>query len=192
MGQNDAPPNAITKDTFTGHFRAYLASRQNQSDEGTETARICKRAKDQGIDVDAMRQVERMRKLDPLRREALLENLCIYLDWAGVPNQLRFDLSGQMTTEPRGKAAADEPKESAAHEQGKEQGLAGTFDPPYEKGTFGFTWFYQGWLEGQKELASAKAKDADEGSDGDGETTTDGDSDEGDGDGDEDGSADYQ
>ena len=84
--------NVLSQEHFVRVFTAYLNARGNQADSATDVATIAKSAKEMGIDMDALKLVERIRKMPAQRRSDFLENIACYLDWAGVPNQLRLDL----------------------------------------------------------------------------------------------------
>ena len=157
--------NALTKEQFTGVWNEWLAARQNQADDATETARIGKKAKDMGVDVDAMKLAAKCRKMTSERRSDFLENFAIYLRWAGLPNQLRLDLDADPTVNPFEEderpeqeetvAAEDVPEEEQpAYAKGWNDALAGQpYDhDAYPKDTAGATFYYHGWNAGQAQM----------------------------------------
>ena len=172
----DAGVNTVSPEQFLKYMAELIVSDKDIA-KATETlaqargvkAGIFRRAKESGADLEAMRNLLALSKLDDEDRNRLIENTYRYADWAGVKLWV-------LPTEekPQGALFADDPKAAAA-----QQGLidaritsdaynsrkaVGKRDAnPHTAGTRDYQTWDQAWLDADQELRdlpAAKVKTA--------------------------------
>jgi ribosome modulation factor len=146
----------LTPNFFLEIFRD-LKNAQREIDAATGRKRaILKRGKGGGIDLDAMRLMEGLAKLETEDAELRLRNLSRYLKWTESPLGKQGDLFGATDDQQPTEEARGDMLEWAAQDAGYKAGKGGdTIDTnPHPAGSPTFDRWRQGWHEGQAALAA--------------------------------------
>lgn len=155
----NVPPEAFLK-----HYRAIRDATRSKEDAVMALARTKKAAKGDGIDLDALKDLERLAKLDDDEAEVRLRHMHQYAVWANLPIGTQLDAFGQhQIPKPKQKAEAEH-QQWTASDSGYRAGRSGRprDDNPHEPGTEAHVSWTNGWLAGQRQIADAMADGASE------------------------------
>lgn len=147
----------VPPDTFRRHYREIRDAKDQHHDTGMAVARAKKAAKADGIDLDALKMIEQLAKLDQDVVELLLRNVGLYAGWLELPIGTQANLFGPPET-----GNGKDPKhiEWEATNAGI---LAGTKGEErntnrHKAGTLEFAAWDKGWLRGNKDWLKGQEK----------------------------------
>jgi hypothetical protein len=163
----DARSHNVPPDTFLRHYRDIRDCKDAHHDTGMALARAKKAAKADGVDLDALKMLEKLADLETDEAEIQLRHLREYAAWIDLPIGAQLDMFGKP---PQPDAeAAEKQREHNAKLQGKSAGESGQLrgDNPYDAGSpehvawdRAWTSGNKVWLKGQKSLAGDLARNA--------------------------------
>lgn len=148
----------LTPNHFLELYRE-LKTAQREIDAGTGRKRaILKRAKSGGVDLDALKLLENLAKLDPDKSEMRLRNVARYSEWVGRPVGFQPTLFSFVAESGPSESALGEHTEFLADDAGYAAGYRGDdIDTnPHKPGTPTFVRWRAGWHKGQGALVSVK------------------------------------
>ena len=137
---------------------------RSKEDAVMALARTKKAAKGDGIDLDALKDLERLAKLDDDEAEVRLRHCIEYAVWANLPIGTQLDAFGQhQIPKPKQKAEVEH-QQWTASDAGYRAGRSGRprDDNPHEPGTEAQCHWTNGWLAGQRQIADTMADGASE------------------------------
>jgi len=147
-------PN-VAPETFLAHYRSIRDATRVKDDAGMALARTKKAAKSDGVDLDALKMLERLAKLDEDEAELQLKHVFEYASWAKLPIGTQLDAFGQHKIPAVKQKAANEHELWAAGDAGNKAGKKGEprDNNPHEPGTELHVVWAKGWLDGQRVIA---------------------------------------
>jgi hypothetical protein len=163
----EARSHNVRPDVFLRHYREIRDCKTAHHDTGMALARAKKSAKGDGIDLDALKLLEKFADLDTDEAEMQLSHLRQYAAWIELPIGTQLDAFGQH----KAPSLAETEKQRAhtARSDGEAAGKAGheRGTNRYGPGTAGYVAWDKGWLKGnktwlagQKSLAGDLARNA--------------------------------
>jgi hypothetical protein len=164
----EARAHNVPPDVFLRHYREIRDCKSAHHDTGMAVARAKKSAKADGIDLDALKLLERFADLDTDEAEIQLRHLRQYAAWIELPIGTQLDAFGPPK-QPPSPEARQQLLDHGAGESGYTAGQAGheRGNNPHEAGSSQHVaWDKQWlrgnklWLKGQKSLAGDLARNA--------------------------------
>lgn len=158
----EARSHNVPPDVFLRHFREIRDCKTAHGDTGMALARAKKSAKGAGIDLDALKMLEKLADLDTDEAEMQLRHLQLYAKWIELPIGSQLNFFGEPQPATVGAKAAAEQREWVAGSAGYEAGKAGSERDtnPHQAGSVehvawdkSWTNGSKAWLKGQKKLA---------------------------------------
>jgi hypothetical protein len=157
----EARSHNVPPDVFIRHYKEIRETKHAHHDTGMAVARAKKAAKADGIDLDALKLLEKFADLDTDEAELQLQHLRQYAAWIELPigSQLNFFADAKA---PTANPQAEEFREWSAGGVGFDAGKAGhTRDTnPHRAGSAEYvawdkSWSNgnKAWLKGQKQIA---------------------------------------
>jgi hypothetical protein len=155
----EARSHNVPPDVFIRHYQEIRDTKHAHHDTGMAVARAKKAAKADGIDLDALRLLEKLADLDTDEAELQLRHLRQYAAWIELPIGSQLNFFGEATT---ANPKAAEFREWSAGGVGFDAGKAGhTRDTnPHKAGSaehvaWDKSWSNgnKAWLKGQKQIA---------------------------------------
>ena len=148
---------------FTKHYRKIRDLKVQQDDVSSELRLAKKAAKTDGVDLDALRLMEKLAKLDDDEAELQLRHMHQYATWLKMPLGTQFGLFG-TTVAPKGKELPDEDGEAddfdgaEVEEAGAEACKHGVTrsSNPHSVGSKPFAAWDKGWMAHVKGALSPK------------------------------------
>jgi hypothetical protein len=151
----------LSSKSFSQHYRTIRDAAREHEETAMALARAKKAAKKDGVDLAALKMIERFAKLETDEAETLMRHTMQYAAWLEMP------IGTQPSMFPDADAPDDEVTSEnrayAAEEAGFEAGKAGKHrvdDNPYAAGTELYARFDKGYLRGQKTIADRLGKNA--------------------------------
>lgn len=159
-----ANESSITPERFLIHYRLIRAAKRAHEETSSALQTAHRKAKSDGVDLDALRDVIRLSKLDPDAAMERLRKMRAYGKWTGLPIGTQLDMFAEvaLADEPS-EAAAAELREFDAEEAGFDAGKAGKHrvdDNPHPAGTPHYAAFDRGYLRGQRMIADKLGENA--------------------------------
>lgn len=161
--QSETPKNGPDPETIASYFRklqnqadAIDAAKGPYDEERGRYRSLCKAAKTDGVDVDALLRVLKVSKQDNDKRQADLANFMRYAQIMNVPVGTQFDLFGFEVPD---QVRTDNEKH-AAKRAGALAGRRGenrNDSNPHEPASELFVAFDDGWMSSQTEMVKALA-----------------------------------
>ncbi|MCL2427896.1 MAG: hypothetical protein FWD12_01525 [Alphaproteobacteria bacterium] len=167
----EARSHNVRPDVFLRHYREIRDCKSAHHDTGMALARAKKAAKGEGIDLDALKLLEKFADLDRDEAEMQLTHLRLYAEWIELPIGTQLDAFGQHQA-PAAKPSEAETQKQRSHDArwaGEGAGRAGHERQAnrYEPGSAEHVAWDKGWLKGnktwlaqQKSLAGDLARNA--------------------------------
>jgi hypothetical protein len=169
----EARSHNVPPEVFLRHYREIRDCKSAHADTGMAVARAKKAAKGAGIDLDALKLLERLADLDTDEAEMQLRHLRTYAVWINLPIGSQLALfGGQAAPVAADAKAAAEHQEWAAGDAGAAAGRKGDERDtnPHDAGSaeraaWSRAWAggHKTWLAGQTKLAGEMGRDADNG-----------------------------
>src|SRR5262249_14098472 len=133
----EASSHNVPPETFLKHYRAIRDLKAAHADAAMAVARAKKAAKNEGIDLDALKMLEKLAALDDDEAELRLRHLSGYSKWLNLPIGMQADLFGSPEAATVSAQAAAEQAEWQAGDEGRDAGRAGRErdENPYEAGS---------------------------------------------------------
>jgi uncharacterized protein (UPF0335 family) len=165
----EARSHNVPPEVFLKHYRAIRTLKDEQADAAAAVARAKKAAKNDGIDLKALKLLEDLAKLDNDEAEMLLRHTEQYAKWINLPIGMQGDFFGKPEPATVDAKTAQEQREWQAGSDGLAVGKAGHEREanPYEAGTSEWdTWDrswiigFKAWEDSQKEIAAELAANA--------------------------------
>lgn len=159
----EASSHNVPPEVFLKHYREIKALKDDQAEAAAAVARAKKAAKNVGIDLDALKIMEKWHDLDADEAELQLKHLRIYAGWLKSPLVTQLVMFASPEAPPVDDKTAAEHAEWEARDQGSAEGKAGheRGDNPNLLGSPEYAAYDRGWLEGneiwlkgQKKIAS--------------------------------------
>jgi len=159
----EASSHNVPPEVFLKHYREIKQAKDDHADTGMAVARAKKAAKNDGIDLDAFKWLEKLAKLDTEDAEMQIRHLQTYAGWIKLPIGTQLAMFGQPEPATVDAKAAAEHAEWEARDLGSAEGKAGheRGDNPNLLGSPEYAAYDRGWLEGneiwlkgQKKIAS--------------------------------------
>ena len=146
---------AVKPETFLMHWRDMRDAKEDADDRNMNVARAKKAAKRDGVDLDVVKLVEKLSKMEPDQRETYLDSALTYAKWLDLP--LGAFGAGMEVPQPRESASEDYAKWKAGKD-GKEAGLGGKPKDanPHHAGTK----LYDTWARSWQSAFNASQKQA--------------------------------
>jgi hypothetical protein len=156
----EASTHNVPPAVFLKHYRTIRDLRQAHAETGTAIARAKKSAKNDGVDLDALKMLEKLADLDTDEAELQIKHLQIYAQWLELPIGMQLNMFGQPEPATVDAQAAAEQREWAAGGKGYEAGEAGheRETNPHEAGSAEFVAWDKSWTRGQKVWLSSQRK----------------------------------
>jgi hypothetical protein len=160
----EARSHNVPPDVFLKHYREIRDCKDAQADAAAAVARAKKAAKNVGIDLDALKWLEKLAGLDTDEAELQLKHLQLYAKWIELPIGMQLDMWGKPEPATVDAQAAEEQREWAAGGDGYKAGEAGheRDTNPHEAGSAEHVAWDKGWARGHKVWLSAQKKIASE------------------------------
>jgi hypothetical protein len=160
----EARSHNVPPATFLKHYRDIRDLKDARDDAAMALARAKKSAKNDGIDLDALKMLEKLSKLDVDEAEMQLKNLRMYAAWIELPIGSQIDMFGKP--EPAAVDAKDaaEQAEWQAGGDGYKAGEAGhqRDTNPFSAGTAEYVAWDKSWARGNKVWLNGQKKIAGE------------------------------
>jgi hypothetical protein len=143
--------------------------KREHKDVGMAVTRAKKAAKNDGIDLDALKWLEKLAELDTDEAEMQLRHLQIYAKWIKLPIGMQSNMFGEPEAATVDAKAAAEQREWQAGDDGLEAGKGGRDrdENPHHAGSAehvawdkAWTKGFAVWTKGQKKLAGELAANA--------------------------------
>jgi hypothetical protein len=163
----EARSHNVPPETFLRHYREIRDAKSAHADTGMALARAKKSAKGDGIDLDALKLLEKFADLDKDEAELQLTHLRLYAEWIELPIGTQLDAFGQHTRP--SEAETQKQRDHDAQLAGEGAGRAGhqRQDNKHPPGSSLHVAWDKGWLKGnktwlagQKSLAGDLARNA--------------------------------
>lgn len=126
----EARTHNVPPEVFLRHYREIRDTKQAHSDTGMAVARAKKAAKAAGVDLDALKLLEKLEDLDTDEAEMQLRHLQIYAKWIELPVGSQLNFFGDPEAPQVKQQTAAEQREWNAGEAGNQAGRNG-----HERGT---------------------------------------------------------
>jgi hypothetical protein len=137
---------------FLKHYRDIRRLKDDRDDAAMALARAKKAAKNEGIDLDALKMLEKLSALDLDEAELQLKNLRMYAAWIELPLGSQLDMFGKAEPATVDAKTAAEQREWQAGEEGAHAGKAGHERDvnPWSAGTAEYVAWDRAWAAGNK------------------------------------------
>jgi hypothetical protein len=159
----EASSHNVPPDVFLRHYRTIRDLKDAHSETGMAIARAKKAAKNDGIDLDAMKLLEKFATLDADEAELKMKHLVIYAKWANVAIGTQATMFEDDIPEVDVNAASEQ-REWVAGGRGFDAGEAGheRGTNPFEAGSAEHVAWDKSWTRGNKVWLNAQKKIAGE------------------------------
>jgi hypothetical protein len=156
----EASSHNVPPETFLHHYREIRDCKRAHADTGMAVARAKKSAKGAGIDLDALKMLEKLADLDTDEAELQLRNLRIYARWIELPIGMQTNFFGEPEPATVSAKAAAEQREWDARDKGAADGRAGheRDNNPHLVGSPERAAYDRGWIDGNKIWLKGQAK----------------------------------
>lgn len=148
----EASSHNVPPAVFLKHYRTIRDLKQEHAEAGTAVARAKKAAKNDGVDLDALKIIEKLADLDADEAEMQLKHVRIYAQWLESPLVTQLAMFAEPVPEPVDDKTAEEQREWVAGgrgfdaaEAGHERGIN-----PFEAGSFEHVAWDKSWTRGHK------------------------------------------
>jgi hypothetical protein len=161
----EARSHNVPPEVFLKHYREIRDLKDAQADAAAAVARAKKAAKNDGVDLDALKWLEKLAGLDTDEAELQIKHLQIYAKWIELPIGMQLDMWGKPEPATVDAQAAEEQREWAAGGDGYKAGEKGDQqreDNPHEAGSAEHVAWDKGWTRGHKVWLSAQKQIASE------------------------------
>jgi hypothetical protein len=160
----EARSHNVPPETFLRHYHEIRELKDAQAEAATAVARAKKAAKAVGIDLDALKMLEKLAGLDTDEAEMQLKHLQIYAKWIKLPIGMQGDFFGQPEPATVDAKAAAEHSEWAAGDEGLQAGKAGheRDGNPHSAGSAEYVAWDKAWMKGNKTWMAGQKKIAGE------------------------------
>jgi len=156
----EAATHNVPPEVFLRHYREIRDCAGAHADTGMALARAKKSAKASGIDLDAVKLLQKLTDLDTDEAAMQLRHLGIYLRWLEAPIGTQFNFFGDSDT-PQPKAEArQQQKDWQAGQTGLEAGRHGEQrdQNPNKPGTSAHVAWDKAWLRGNRQWLKGQEK----------------------------------
>jgi hypothetical protein len=148
----EASSHSVPPDVFLRHYRTIRDLKDEHASTGTALARAKKAAKGDGIDLDALKMLEKLADLDTDEAELQIKHLQIYAGWLKLPIGTQLNMWGKPEAATVDAKAAEEQREWEAGSNGYKAGEAGheRETNPHEAGSAEYVAWDKSWVRGHK------------------------------------------
>lgn len=160
----EARTHNVPPEVFLRHYREIRDLKGAHAETGMAVARAKKAAKGAGIDLDALKMLEKLADLDTDEAELQIAHLQAYAKWIELPIGTQIAMFGQPETPAVNPEAADEHREWQAADDGATAGQAGHLRDtnPYPTGSAVHVAWDKSWVKGNKVWLAGQKKIAGE------------------------------
>jgi len=167
----EARSHNVPPSTFLRHYREIRDCKEAHHDTGMALARAKKAAKGDGIDLDALKLLEKLADLDTDEAELRMRHLRLYAGWIELPLVTQLDMFGQPPPSKPDEEETQKQRDFNAKAAGKAAGQAGherQTNPQIAGSSEHVAWDkawlagHKVWLKGQEAIASEMAPAAPE------------------------------
>jgi hypothetical protein len=160
----EASSHNVPPATFLKHYRTIRDLKDQHAELGTAVARAKKAAKSDGVDLDALKIIEKLSSLDVDEAELQLKHVRIYAQWLESPLVTQIAMFAEPEPEQVDDTAAQEQREWVAGGRGFDAGEAGheRDTNPFEAGAAEFVAWDKSWARGHKVFLNGQKKIAGE------------------------------
>lgn len=154
----EASSHNVPPAVFLKHYRTIRDLKQEHAEAGTAVARAKKAAKNDGVDLDALKIIEKLADLDADEAEMQLKHVRIYAQWLESPLVTQLAMFAEPPREPVDDKTAEEQREWVAGGRGFDAGEAGheRGTNPFEAGSFERVAWDKSWTRGFKVWTNAQ------------------------------------
>jgi hypothetical protein len=156
----EASDHPVAPAVFLKHYREIRDLKDAHQEAGAAVARAKKAAKNAGIDLDALRLLEKLADLDPDEAELRLAHLRNYAAWVGLPIGAQLDMFGKAPVAEVPPEEVEKQREHDAKTAGQAAGKSGDERQtnPHVPGDAQHVAWDKAWLKGHKAwMATQKA-----------------------------------
>lgn len=148
----EARSHNVPPEVFLRHYREIRDAKSAHADTSMAVARAKKAAKGAGIDLDALKLLERLADLDSDEAEMQMRHLRTYAAWIGLPVGSQLSMFSEPAPAAADAKAAAEHREWAAGDAGLAAGRKGDErdDNPHEAGSAEHAAWARSWAKGHK------------------------------------------
>lgn len=156
----EAASHNVPPEVFLRHYRDIRDCKQAHGETGTALARAKKAAKKDGIDLDALKMLEKLADLDTDEAALQLGHLKIYAGWLELPIGSQLDAFGAPAPLALDAKVQQEQREWVAGGQGFEAGKAGNERDlnPHQAGSSEYVAWDKSWANGNKLFMKGQKK----------------------------------
>jgi hypothetical protein len=155
----------ISPAVFLKHYRAIRDAETEHKSTGSAVQTAKKAAKSDGVNLDALRLLTKLNKLDSDEAELQLKHMITYAGWAGLPLGSQLDMFGGKTTTEVPEDEAEKQREFNATEEGKrasEGGQPRDSNPHADAGSPEFAAWDKAWLKANRKFMKQQQAVAEE------------------------------
>jgi len=154
----EARSHNVPPEVFLRHYREIRDAKQAHADTGMAVARAKKAAKGDGVDLDALKLLEKLASLDTDEAELQLKHLRLYAQWIELPIGMQPDFFGDPEPATVSAKAQAEQREWTAGSDGFEAGEAGRLrdSNPHPIGSELHVVWDKSWTNGNKRWLKAQ------------------------------------
>lgn len=165
----EARAHNVPPEVFLRHYRTIRDAKQAHADTGMAVARAKKAAKASGVDLDALKMLEKFADLDTDEAEMQIRHLQLYAKWIELPIGTQLGMFAAPTPPDPNPEATAAHREWTAGEAGMAEGKSGglrtantypagsaehvAYDKAWTKGN-------KVWLKGQEKIAKEMGANA--------------------------------
>lgn len=153
----------ISPATFLKHYRAIRDAETAHKSAGSIVQTAKKAAKSDGVDLDALRMLQKLAKLDSDEAELRIKHMMAYAQWAEMPLGTQTDLFGKATSVPEDEA--EKQREFNASEEGRRASDGGQprdSNPHTDAGSPEFVSWDKAWLKANRKFMKQQQATAEE------------------------------
>jgi hypothetical protein len=153
----------ISPTIFLKHYRAIRDAETEHKATGSVVQTAKKAAKSDGVDLDALRMLQKLSKIDSDEAELRIKHMFAYAQWAELPIGTQMDMFGKATSVPE--AESEKQREFNAAEEGRrasEGGQPRDSNPHPEPGSLEFVAWDKAWAKQDRKFQKQQQKTANE------------------------------
>jgi hypothetical protein len=156
----EARSHNVQPEVFLRHYRDIRKAKAAHADTGMEIARLKKSAKSAGIDLDALKMLEKFADLDEQEAEMQLSHLMVYAQWIELPLHTQLNMFKAPVLPVPHPESAREHHDFLASEAGMKAGKTGDMRTAnaYAAGTSEYVAWDKAWTKGNKVWLKGQAK----------------------------------
>lgn len=156
----EASSHNVPPAVFLEHYKTIKEARKAHAETGTAVARAKKAAKNAGVDLDALKVIEKWTDIDIDEAELQLKHVRIYAQWLESPLVTQLQMFSEINAPAVDEKTQEEQREWVAGSRGYEAGEAGHSreNNPFDAGTPEFVAWDKSWTRGRKVWLNGQKK----------------------------------